>query len=38
MGKEFDALLIDVMAPSPQTPVFDIFKQDVFEVCKCFKH
>lgn len=32
VGKEFDALLIDVEAPSPEAPVFDVFEQDNFEV------
>ena len=34
VGKQFDALLVDVQAPSFSSglPVFDIFKKDTFEV------
>ena len=32
-GKEFDALLIDVKAPTSRHPVFDVFQKDTFDVC-----
>ena len=32
VGKEFDALLVDVQAPSSTHPVFDVFKKDTFDV------
>jgi hypothetical protein len=32
IGKEFDALLVDVEAPSSTHPVFDIFQKDTFDV------
>ena len=31
-GKEFDALLIDVKAPTSRHPVFDVFHKDTFDV------
>ena len=33
MGKQFDALVVDVEAPSPKHPVFDVFQKDTFDVC-----
>ena len=38
VGKEFDALLIDVLAPDPDTPVFDIFEPTSFEVRFLYAH
>ena len=32
MGKEFDALLVDTLAPTPEEPVFDVFKENSFDV------
>ena len=32
VGKEFDALLVDVQAPSSTHPVFDVFQKDTFDV------
>ena len=34
MGKEFDALVVDVSAPHGN-PVFDVFDSDHVEVCEC---
>ena len=33
VGKEFDALVVDVEAPSSTHPVFDVFQKDTFDVC-----
>ena len=32
VGKEFDALVVDVRAPSSAHPVFDVFQKDTFDV------
>ena len=32
VGKEFDALLVDVQAPNSTHPVFDVFQKDTFDV------
>ncbi len=32
VGKQFDALLINIDAPSPANPVFDVFESTTFEV------
>ena len=34
VGKEFDALVVDVQAPSSRHPVFDVFPKDTFDVRK----
>ena len=33
VGKEFDALLVDVQAPNSRRPVFDVFEKDTIDVC-----
>ena len=32
IGKQFDALLIDVKAPQSSFPVFDVFSEDTLDV------